>query len=209
VWTGIAPTASFVELRLNSREYEEMPPEWRRYEDAEDSAGDAAGFSVQKRIDFILPTLDGQQVSLSSDRFKGKVVLVNIFGSWCGGCRSEMPYLVCLQKKYAAQGLEVIGLAFEQESEEAGKANLREFMEQTKVNYTILFGGPTKAENVLSTIKGVDRFHGYPTTILLGRDGQVQYTEVGVKAETKARTDWWSRRLEGKVANLLKDAPEK
>jgi len=209
VWTGIPPTAPFLELRLNPREYVEMPPQWKVYSDAEAFVRQTVGTRIQKRIDFTLPDLAGRQVSLSSGRFKGKVVLVNIFGSWCGGCRIEIPYLVRLNEKYAAQGLEVIGLAFERESGEAGKTELRTFLQEAKVNYTVLFGGPTKAEHVMATIKGVDRFCGYPTTILLGRDGKVKHTEVGVNAETKERTDWWSRRFEKKVIDLLSNAPER
>lgn len=56
-----------------------------------------------------------------------------------------------------------------------------------------------------ATIKGVERFSGYPTTILLGRDGRVKVSDVGTKAETKARADWWSQKLEAKVVGLLKE----
>ncbi len=204
VWTGIRATASSVEFRLNPQQYEEMPPEWRKFEDAADSARDAAEFSVQKRIGFTLPGLDGPPTSLSSERFKGKVTLINLFGSWCGGCRIEMPHLVRLKDKYSAQGLEIVGIAFEQEQ---GDAELRKLLEEARVNYPVLLGGSPKVVNVMATIKGIDRFYGYPTTIVLGRDGQVKYSEVGIKAETKERTEWWSRKLENKLVELLKNSP--
>jgi thiol-disulfide isomerase/thioredoxin len=205
-WTGIRPDTQSLEFRLNPREYVAMPPQWKRYSDAEAFARDTLWTRVARRIDFTLPDLQGRPVSLSSERFKGKVVLVNFFGSWCGGCRIEIPHLVRLKEKYGAEGLEIVGLAFEREPE-AGKAELRKLLEEAKVNYIVLFGGPTPAEHVSATVKGIARFRGYPTTILLGREGQVKYTEVGIKAETKARTDWWSTRLEKRIVGLLKSNP--
>jgi thiol-disulfide isomerase/thioredoxin len=205
LWTGIMPSAQALELRLNPRESIEMPPQWKVYFDAEAFARQTVGTRVRKRIDFALPDLEGREVSLSSGQFQGKVVLVNFFGSWCGGCLLEVPHLVRLTEKYGTQGLEVIGLAFEREPLEAGKAKLKTLLEENKVNYPVLFGGPTKAEHVIATIKGIDRFCGYPTTILIGRDGEVKHTEVGITAETKERTDWWSRRLEQRVTDLLTD----
>ncbi|OHB65117.1 MAG: hypothetical protein A2Y76_02460 [Planctomycetes bacterium RBG_13_60_9] len=89
----------------------------------------------------------------------------------------------------------------------AGLVQLRRLVEKARINYPVLLGGPTEPENVCSTIKGVNRFLGYPTTILLGRDGQVQHVEVGVAAETKARTDWWRNRLEKRVIDLLGNTP--
>lgn len=207
LWSGISPTSSFLELHLNPREYVAMPPDWRKYSDAEAFVRLSLGTKIRERIDWTLSDLAGHLVSLSSSRFKGKVVLVNIFGSWCGGCRIEIPHLVRLQEKYGGQGLEVIGVAFEQEPVEAGKIEIRNLLQEAKVNYTILWGGPTGADNVISTVKGIDRFCGYPTTILIGCDGQVKHTEVGIKAETKERVDWWSRRLEKRVVELLKNTP--
>jgi thiol-disulfide isomerase/thioredoxin len=205
LWTGIAPTARSLELRLDPGRYIEMPPQWKVYSDAEAFARQMVDTKVRKRIDFALPDLEGRTVTLPSNRFQGKVVLVNLFGSWCGGCLLELPHLVRLKEKYGAQGLEIIGLAFEREPVEAGRAKLRTLLKENKVNYPVLFGGPTKAEHVIATIHGIERFSGYPTTLLIGRNGEVKHTEVGVPAVSNERMDWWSRRLEKKVLELLKD----
>jgi thiol-disulfide isomerase/thioredoxin len=130
-----------------TREYIEMPPQWRGYWDAEAFVRHTVGTKVQKRIDFTLPDLEGHEVSLASDRFRGKVVLVNFFSSWCGGCRLELPHLVRLKEKYGGQGLEVIGLAFAQEPGEAGKTELRKLLKEAGINYVVLFGGPTVPEH--------------------------------------------------------------
>jgi thiol-disulfide isomerase/thioredoxin len=204
-WTGIGPTTFFVEFRLDPREYEEMPPEWRKYWDDDASARHAAETRVQKRIDMTLPDLAGGQVSLSSERFKGKVVLVNIFGSWCGVCRLEIPHLVALEEKHRAAGLEIVGVAFEREPGQAGRAALKALIEKSRINYPVLFGGSSDDANVLSTIKGIERFAGYPTTILIGRDSQVKSTDVGFKHETKERVAWWNARIEKQVTDLLKE----
>ncbi len=125
---------------------------------------------------FTLTDLDGK--TLSSDAWKGKVVLVNFWATWCGPCRAEIPDLVDLQNKYRDQ-LVIVGI-----SEDEGPVDgVRKFAEQYMVNYPI----------AMTTDEVNDRFPGItalPTTYFLDREGKVVQKHVGMlhARETEATT---------------------
>ena len=85
MWTGLSPRPADRVFRLDPETFIDFPPEWRKYSDIEALARQSRGTKVGERIAFVLPDLDGRPVSLPSARFDGKVVLVNLFGTWCGG----------------------------------------------------------------------------------------------------------------------------
>jgi thiol-disulfide isomerase/thioredoxin len=134
------------------------------------------------------------------------VILVNIFGSWCGSCDGETPELVKLQKKYGKQGLEIIGIAFERDAEATAREKVRRWIEKHKINYPVLFGGEEKRTHVLETIKGIERFSGYPTNIFIGRDGKVKDVKVNFLTENEEVTKWQVARFEETIAGLLKES---
>ncbi|MBN2594830.1 MAG: TlpA family protein disulfide reductase [Sedimentisphaerales bacterium] len=204
IWSGIMPDGKDVLLRLDTEKFLSLPPDWKKYFYIEGLARGIRRTKVQKRINFTVGDLQGNQVSLDSDLFKGKVILVNIFGTWCGSCKQEIPHLVNFKKKYENRGLEIIGVAFERNPEEIAREKVREFVEKWKINYSVLFGGQEKRVNVLSTIKGLDHFSGYPTTIFIGRDGDVKDVKVNFVAITPEITDWQVDQFEKIILNLLK-----
>lgn len=134
---------------------------------------------------FELPNLDGETVSHTDDRFDGKVVLVDIWGTWCPPCRESVPQLVEWQKAYRDDGLAVVGIAFEHEDDaDARRSNVREFAEQFDVNYTVLDGGFIyEVEDALPALEG---FQGFPTMIIIGRDGKVAHANTVLYPDEKA-----------------------
>ena len=208
IWTGITPDCEDLLLRLNPEKFLELPPDWKTYHYIEGVARGIRRTEVQERIDFTIADLQGNLVSLDSEQFKSKVVLVNIFGSWCGSCNEEIPHLVNFKNKYEGQGLEIIGIAFERDSEEIARIKVRELVEKRKINYPILLGGQEKRTHVLSTIKGLDRFSGYPTTFFIGRDGKVKDVKVNFVAITPAITKWQVKQFEEIIVRLLKEPDE-
>jgi thiol-disulfide isomerase/thioredoxin len=205
VWMGIIPGPDDLSLRLDPDRFLDLPPDWKKYFYIEGMVRGLKRTKVQERINFSIPDLEGNQVSLNSERFKGKVILVNICGTWCGSCKVEIPHLVSFKKKYGVQGLEIIGIAFERDPEAAARKKVRRLITKHKINYPVLFGGQEKRANVLSTIKGIVRFSGYPTTIFIGRDGKVKDVKVNFVAETPEMTEWQVEQFDKIIVTLLKE----
>jgi thiol-disulfide isomerase/thioredoxin len=119
--------------------------------------------------DFTLKDLEDHIVSLS--QFKGKVVLVNFWATWCGPCRIEIPWLIELQEKYGARGFTVLGVAMDDE----GKSAVAPFVEKERfkvagtpqpMNYPIVLGNDATADKF-------GGLAGFPTSLLISRDGRV------------------------------------
>ena len=116
-------------------------------------------------------------VSNTDDKFRGKVVLVSISGSWCPNCHDEAPFLSELYKKYRSRGLEIVSLSFEEEAQLKNPVRLRAFIKRYGIDYTVLIPGEPKelAERVP---QGVN-LSSFPTTFFLGRDGRVRAVHAG------------------------------
>jgi thiol-disulfide isomerase/thioredoxin len=122
-------------------------------------------------FDFTLPDLDDKPVKLAD--LKGKVVIVDFWGTWCPPCRAEIPSFVKLQTQYGDKGLQVIGLGYENGEKDEATKLVREFMEDHKMNYTCILGDK-------ATQKQVPKFEGYPTTLFIDRTGNVRLQYVGL-----------------------------
>ena len=127
---------------------------------------------------FTLSDLQGQEVSLND--LKGKVVLLNFWGTWCGPCVKEIPDFIELYDKYNKEGLEIVGIAIQSGSPE----NIKLFSEHYKINYPILTdinGNESyKAFSDYGTISGVG-MRAVPTTFLIDRDGYIVKTYRGAR----------------------------
>ena len=102
---------------------------------------------------------------------KGKVVLLNLWATWCGPCREEMPELVAMEEKYKDKGFEVIGLNTDDESPEEIKA----FAEKMKLNYQLAYADG----KLMSEIIKVTRLAAIPQTIIINREGRMTYAKGG------------------------------
>jgi thiol-disulfide isomerase/thioredoxin len=126
---------------------------------------------------FSAPDLNGKIVSNTDARFQGKVVLVNITGSWCPNCHDEAPFLAELYRKYRSQGLEVVALSFEEGDQLTNPVRLRAFMKEYGIDYTVLIAG-TPDERDAKLTQPVN-LNSWPTTFFLGRDGRVRFVHAG------------------------------
>ncbi|MGB8772332.1 MAG: TlpA disulfide reductase family protein [Candidatus Korobacteraceae bacterium] len=115
--------------------------------------------------DFSLQDLDGQPLKLAN--YRGKVVLLDFWATWCAPCRDEIPHFVEIQDKYREQGLQVIGISMDD-----GPKPVREFYQQFKMNYPVALGN----EKLAQAYGGV---LGLPVTFLIGRDGRVVSKYIG------------------------------
>ena len=132
-------------------------------------------------IDFTFPDLNGKNVSLSNNRFKNKVVIIQFFGSWCPNCMDETAFLAPFYKKYKNQGVEVIGLAYERSRDfKIAKRNIERLQKRFDVTYDLLITGYTKDKGeVVKSIPMMNNFEAFPTTIVIGKDGKVKKIHTG------------------------------
>jgi thiol-disulfide isomerase/thioredoxin len=149
------------------------------------------------RLTFSFPDLRGRIVKHDDSQFKSKVVIVDIWGSWCGPCREEIPFLMKLHEKYREDGLEIVGIAFEKTGDDREKLrNLKKFVEENGIKYTVLFGGSTVAAR--GKLQSLENFQAYPTTIFIDRAGKARKVEVGFSKSAAAE-------MEKTVVELLKE----
>ncbi len=119
------------------------------------------------KLDFVIKDLDGKDVSLSS--FKGKVILLNFWATWCGPCKAEIPGFVELQDKYR-NDLVVIGYSVDDKAPQA-----RAFATEYKMNYPILLGdGREDVQDAFGPIWGI------PASFIISRDGKVCRKHLGI-----------------------------
>jgi thiol-disulfide isomerase/thioredoxin len=127
---------------------------------------------------FSAPDLTGKLVTESDPKFRGKVVLVNISGSWCPNCHDEAPFLEAFYKKYRDQGLEIVALSFEEAEQLADPVRLRAFVAKYGLDYTVLLAGETSTAKEKLALQA-DNWNSWPTTFFLGRDGRVRHVHAG------------------------------
>ncbi|HNC22778.1 MAG TPA: TlpA disulfide reductase family protein [Opitutaceae bacterium] len=130
-----------------------------------------------------LKDVDGNVVS--SDQFKGKVLVVDFWATWCGPCRTEIPGYVALQKKYRDAGLVVIGVSLDQQ----GPGVVKKFITTQKVDYQIVMG----TDEVVEAFGGMDAI---PTTFIIDRDGNIRDRKVGAEP---------AEEFEGRLKEFLKN----
>jgi peroxiredoxin len=117
-------------------------------------------------VDFRLKDEHGRTISLA--RYKGKVVLLNFWATWCHGCVQEIPWLMEYQSRYKREGLVVIGVSMDGD----GWKSVRPYLQQKKLNYPVVIGSEQLAQQF-----GLENM---PMTLLYGRDGKVAATHMGM-----------------------------
>jgi peroxiredoxin len=129
---------------------------------------------------FSFPDVNGKIVSNTDAKFKNKVVLAIVTGTWCPNCHDEAQYLVQLYSKYHDQGLEIVALDFEEPEQQDSLKRERAFIKQYGVHYTYLIAGaPTEMwEKVPQAVN----LNTWPATFFIGRDGLVKNIRAGFAA---------------------------
>jgi peroxiredoxin len=137
----------------------------------------AAGASMMKSEnerktapEFALKDADGKTVRLSD--YKGKVVLLDFWATWCGPCKIEIPWFIDFERKYKDKGFAVIGVSMDEE----GWTAVKPFVSELAINYRVLQGN----DSIAQLYGGVDAL---PTTFLIDRDGKIAATHAGLAAK--------------------------
>jgi len=123
---------------------------------------------------FTFAGTDIHGVEQSLEALKGKVVIVDFWGTWCPPCRAEIPSFVRLQKTYGEQGFQIIGLNYERKgTDEENLQGVLDFAEEFSINYPCLLSDQEATAQV-------PNFQGFPTTLFIDRTGKVRLTKVGL-----------------------------
>jgi peroxiredoxin len=116
---------------------------------------------------FTLAARGGQEVSLT--QYKGQVVMINFWASWCGPCRQEMPLLESIYKKYNRMGFTLLGVNVEPDSQAAN-----EWLKQTPVSFPILYDKDSRVSKLYDVA-------GMPSTVIIDRSGKLRMLHRGYK----------------------------
>lgn len=126
--------------------------------------------------DFTLKDVDGKTVKLSD--YKGKVVLLNFWATWCGPCKIEIPWFIEFQQRYKDRGFTVIGVSVDEDGWEAVKP----YLATKQVNYPVVV-----SDEAVNTMYG--GIEGLPTTFVLDKDGKIANTHIGLVSKKEYESD--------------------
>lgn len=172
--------------------------------------GTQSGMSLRPGKDslsFRFQDLDGKWVTLRDDRFRNKVVIVQIMGSWCPNCMDETHFLSSYYSRNASKGIEVVALAYEYSTDTArARRSLMKFRERFEVRYPMLITGVTSADSLRTekTLPELTPIKAFPTTIYIGRDGKVKEIHGGFSGPgTGLHHEAFKQEFDARIRKLL------
>jgi cytochrome c biogenesis protein CcmG, thiol:disulfide interchange protein DsbE len=145
------------------------------------SSDEVANASINQAPDIDLPGLDG---NIQLDRFKGNVIYLDFWASWCLPCKKSFPWMHDIKQAYADQGFEVVAVNLDKDRELAD-----EFLRQMDVNFQVAFDESGQSASQY-------KLRGMPSSYLIGRDGKVYASHIGFRDNDKEK-------LEQAIKNLL------
>ena len=123
---------------------------------------------VRKAPDWVLKDVDGREVKAAD--FKGNVVVVDFWATWCPPCRKEIPEYIAMQEKYRERGLVILGFSMD----DLPPAEVKAFGEMMKTNYPLIMANETVAE-------AFGGYEGLPTAFVIDREGNIRHVKLGLK----------------------------
>jgi peroxiredoxin len=163
----------------------------------------------QEKLDFTFKNLQGKPVSINDDRFKNKVVIIQIMGSWCPNCMDETAFLSAYYNKNKQRGVEVIALAYEYTTDWQRSLNsLRKFQQRFNVQYPILntevtVGDSLKTEKTLPQVTDIKSF---PSSIILDKKGKIRKLDTEFNGPaTGSHYTAYKKEFDQTINDLLKE----
>lgn len=133
-----------------------------------------------EKIDFSFPDTEGKQISLSDDKFKNKVVILQLSGTWCPNCMDETKFLAPWYKENKDRGVEIIGLSYESRDDfDYASDRVRKMKSRLGVTYDFVIAGTRNKESAANSLPMLNQVAAFPTTIFIGKDGKVKYIHTG------------------------------
>jgi thiol-disulfide isomerase/thioredoxin len=184
---------------------------WKAVKNEQATLPDVAAMFLkegEEKLSFSFPDLDGNQVSINDERFKNKVVIVQIMGSWCPNCMDETAFLSDYYQKNKDKGVEVVALAYEYYEDRALASNsVRKFQKRFNVQYPMLLTGVTVSDTLRTekTLPQLTKIKSFPSTIFIDKQGKVAKIHAGFEGPgTGVRYELLKKEFEATVERLLK-----
>lgn len=132
------------------------------------------------KIDFSFPDLNGNKISPGDERFKNKVLILQILGTWCPNCMDETKFLVRWYNDNRDRGVEILGLAYERKDDFTyASSRIRKMKEKLDVPYDFVIAGTNDKVKAAQTLPMLNKIIAFPTTIIIGKDGKVKHIYTG------------------------------
>ena len=132
------------------------------------------------KIEFSFPDVDKNLVSPSDEKFKDKVLILQIFGTWCPNCMDETKFLNQWYKENKDRGVEILGLAYERKADfEYASGRVKKMKSKLGVAYDFVIAGTDDKTKASETLPMLNKVFAFPTTIFIGRDGKVKHIRTG------------------------------
>lgn len=133
-----------------------------------------------EKLEFSFPDLNGNKVSLNDERFRNKVVILQIFGTWCPNCMDETKFLSPWYNANKDRGVEILGLAYERKDDfQYAKDRVEKMKQKLDVPYDFVIAGVNDKDKASLTLPALNKILAFPTTIFIGKDGRVKHIHTG------------------------------
>ncbi len=132
------------------------------------------------KVNFSFPDLDSKIIGPSDEKYKNKVLILQIFGTWCPNCMDETKYLSQWYQDNHDRGVEILGLAYERKDDfEYASSRVKKMKEKLHVPYDFVIAGTNDKEKASLTLPMLNKVIAFPTTIFIGKDGKVKHIRTG------------------------------
>jgi thiol-disulfide isomerase/thioredoxin len=161
-----------------------------------------------EKIEFSFPDLNGKNISLTDERFKNKVVILQLSGTWCPNCMDETKYLSPWYDNNKGRGVEVLGLAFERKPDfNYASERVKKMKVKWGVNYDFVIAGINDKTKAAEVLPALNKIVAFPTTIFIGKDGKVKHIHTGFEGPgTGLYHERWKQRFNEIVNELLSES---
>ena len=140
-------------------------------------------------IDFDFTGLDGQQLSINDDIYKGKVKIVTIMGTWCPNCKDEIKFLNEVKAKYKNE-TEIMAVGFERpKDKKEALATLKKYSEKMQLDYPIVYGGKLSKQLASETFPFLNKIISFPTLMIIDKNNKVNYIHTGFNGPATSKYD--------------------
>lgn len=170
IFITVAAAAAVSILGCGSGENKTAGTDGAPAQTASAEAAPTRGVPGEQAFDFTLKDLAGKDVRLSD--FKGKVVILDFWATWCGPCRMEVPHFKELHKQYKSKGVAIVGIALDQQ----GAKVVAPFIEKNQIEYVTLIGTP-------DVVSRYGNIRGIPTTFIIDQKGKIVTSFTGYRSK--------------------------